>query len=216
MQASPFPHPWSSCSSFYRTKLLRFPDKQLTSLAGSFGYVSPEVIKDTGHRNPMDIRWTGYHHSQTDYKFISLSAQPSSPMFPSAVAPLPFLWQHHNPHLAKLRSQNRVCRTGALFPIEIKPNPLFDVSLPLIRSIVVPRRLYATLGLPLPTHHPSLISPPLSDKIGVLEQSGLCLDWRQATNRSTSIAASASRLSTQSSGRWNDLDPNLHIVTQAP
>ena len=99
--------------------------------------------------------------------------------FPSAVAPLPFPWQNHNSHLAKVRSQNRVCRTGALFPIEIKPNPLSDVSLPLVRSIVVPRRLYATLGLPLPTRHPTLISPPLSDKIGALEQSGLCLDWRQ-------------------------------------
>jgi len=40
---------------FSQRKLLRFPDKQLTSLAGSFGYVSPEVIKITGHGNPVDI-----------------------------------------------------------------------------------------------------------------------------------------------------------------
>jgi len=44
---------------FSRRKLLRFPDKQLTSLAGSFIYVSPEVIKITGHGNPVDIWWTG-------------------------------------------------------------------------------------------------------------------------------------------------------------
>ena len=56
-----------------------------------------------------------------------------------------------------------------------------------------------------PTCHPTLISPPLSDKIGVLEQSGLFLTGVRATNRLTSFAASASRLSTQSR---NDLDGN--------
>ena len=40
---------------FLQRKLLRFPDKQLTSLASSFGYVSPEVIKIMGHGNPVDI-----------------------------------------------------------------------------------------------------------------------------------------------------------------
>jgi len=58
---------------FSQRKLLRFPDKQLTSLAGSFGYVSPEVIKITGH---VDIWWTGITtlrmHRRTTSSFLSL------------------------------------------------------------------------------------------------------------------------------------------------
>ena len=74
---SPFPHPWSSCSSFYSEKLLRFPDKQLTSFAGSFGYVSPEVIKNTGHGNPVDIWWTGIITlRRTTSSFLSLHSVP--------------------------------------------------------------------------------------------------------------------------------------------
>jgi len=88
----------------FSAQLLHFSDEQLTSLTGSFGYVTREVIKNTGHGKPVDIWSTG---------------------------------------------------TGTPYPIEIKPNPLLDISPLSIRSIVLPRRLYATLGLiPPPTRHP--------------------------------------------------------------
>ena len=61
---------------FSQRKLLRFPDKQLTSLASSFGYVFPEVIKNMGHGNPVDIWWTGITtlrmHRRTTSSFLSL------------------------------------------------------------------------------------------------------------------------------------------------
>ena len=47
------------CSYFHRNKLLHFPNEKLTTLADSFSYVIPEVIKNTGHRNPVDIWLTG-------------------------------------------------------------------------------------------------------------------------------------------------------------
>ncbi|KAL9709429.1 Calmodulin-dependent protein kinase cmk2 [Leucoagaricus gongylophorus] len=40
-------------------KHLDSPDEQLTSLAGSFGYVAPEVLKNLGHGKPVDIWSTG-------------------------------------------------------------------------------------------------------------------------------------------------------------
>ena len=130
----------------------------------SFGYVSPEVIKSTGHGNPVDIWWTGITtlrmHRRTTSSFPSLHSHHHLGV-PLCGCPPPLSWQHHRPRLAKLRSQNRVCRTGALFPIEIKPNPLSGVSPLLIRSTVVPRRLYATLGLPPPTPSHVDLSPTL-------------------------------------------------------
>ncbi|KXN92679.1 Calcium/calmodulin-dependent protein kinase [Leucoagaricus sp. SymC.cos] len=40
-------------------KHLESPEVQLTSLAGSFGYVAPEVLKKLGHGKPVDIWSTG-------------------------------------------------------------------------------------------------------------------------------------------------------------
>jgi len=40
---------------FHIAKLPHSPNEQLTSPAGSHGYVAPEVLKNTGHGNPVDI-----------------------------------------------------------------------------------------------------------------------------------------------------------------
>ena len=41
----------------FRAKHLHSPDEQLHSLAGSFGYVAPEVLKKEGHGKAVD-RWS--------------------------------------------------------------------------------------------------------------------------------------------------------------
>lgn len=45
-----------SCSA----KHLDFPEEQLHNVAGSFGYVAPEVLSEKGHGRPVDIWSTGY------------------------------------------------------------------------------------------------------------------------------------------------------------
>lgn len=39
----------------HSAKHLHTPDEQLHSLAGSFGYVAPEVLLKQGHGKPVDI-----------------------------------------------------------------------------------------------------------------------------------------------------------------
>ena len=41
-------------------KHLDQPDEQLTSLAGSFGYVAPEVLNKSGHGKAVDMWSTGF------------------------------------------------------------------------------------------------------------------------------------------------------------
>lgn len=41
-------------------KHLHSPDEQLHTLAGSFGYVAPEVLNKTGHGKAVDMWSTGY------------------------------------------------------------------------------------------------------------------------------------------------------------
>jgi serine/threonine protein kinase len=44
---------------FLSAKHLHSPDEQLHSLAGSFGYVAPEVLNKVGHGKAVDIWSTG-------------------------------------------------------------------------------------------------------------------------------------------------------------
>ena len=44
----------------FSAKHLHSSDEQLHSLAGSFGYVAPEVLLKEGHGKPVDIWSTGY------------------------------------------------------------------------------------------------------------------------------------------------------------
>ncbi|KIJ28869.1 hypothetical protein M422DRAFT_37157 [Sphaerobolus stellatus SS14] len=46
-------------ADFGIAKHLDSPDEQLHSLAGSFGYVAPEVLNKTGHGKPVDVWSTG-------------------------------------------------------------------------------------------------------------------------------------------------------------
>lgn len=45
---------------FSSAKHLHTPEEQLHSLAGSFGYVAPEVLLKQGHGKPVDIWAIGY------------------------------------------------------------------------------------------------------------------------------------------------------------
>jgi serine/threonine protein kinase len=48
-----------SRGSIDSAKHLHSPGEQLHSLAGSFGYVAPEVLNKTGHSKAVDIWSTG-------------------------------------------------------------------------------------------------------------------------------------------------------------
>ena len=49
----------SASDTNFRAKHLHSPDEQLHSLAGSFGYVAPEVLKKEGHGKAVDMWSTG-------------------------------------------------------------------------------------------------------------------------------------------------------------
>jgi len=90
------PHPFLTLDPplfiFHRAKLSHSPDKQLTSFADSFGYVAPEVIKNTSHREShrrLVDRYDRFHMpTQIEHKLIILSAQTSSPTLSSVATPL--------------------------------------------------------------------------------------------------------------------------------
>jgi serine/threonine protein kinase len=71
-------------------KHLHPPDEQLHSLAGSIGYVAPEVLNKEGHGKPADIWATGFvlvfHHEgytrKNGYYFSSMRS--TNAILPSA------------------------------------------------------------------------------------------------------------------------------------
>ena len=111
---------------FDRAKLLHSPDEQLTSLAGSFGYVACEVIKNTGRGHLIltslhaHLICISHHHLRSPLWLSSFSSS-----------------QHDRPGPAIYRCQNWISESVLL----IKPDPLSDVIVPQLR------RLYAILGL---------------------------------------------------------------------
>ena len=115
------------------------------------------------------------------------------------------------------KSTLRVC-TG--IPFLIMPSPLSDVSPPSIHSIVPPsRRLSPALGLsPSPWRHSHAVNlfPTLRQNWSPRAQWHSALTVIRAGNSSSYCATSASRLNTQSSAGWCDLDPNPRVITQAP
>ena len=86
-------HPWLAlCSSFLREKLLYSPNEKLVSLASSFGYVAPKVIKNTGHENPVDIWLMGMIvstriHKQNTSSCLSLCILVITYVLPCGYAP---------------------------------------------------------------------------------------------------------------------------------
>ena len=109
------PHPFPTLHPpfliFHRAKLPHSPEKQLTSFADSFGYVDPEVIKNTGpresHRSLVD-RYDHFHTpTQTGHKLIILSAQTSLLTLSSVATPFSCR-QHHCPCPAQCQPQNWV------------------------------------------------------------------------------------------------------------
>lgn len=51
--------PWFVAHLLHSAKHLHSPDEQLHSLAGSFGYVAPEVLNNSGHGKAVDMWSTG-------------------------------------------------------------------------------------------------------------------------------------------------------------
>ena len=101
-------------------------------------------------------------------------------------------------------------RTG--IPFLIMPSPLSDVSPPSIHSILPPfRRLSPALGLPpSPWRHFHAVNffPTLRHNWSPRARWHSVLTVIRAGNSFNYFAASTSRLSTQSSEGWYDLDPN--------
>ena len=174
--------------------ILRSPNEQLTSLASSFGYVAPEVLKKhrlQKTRGHLVHRYDCFHtHTQMKQKFTALSAQPSSPMFSSAATPL-FVPMCHHPHPAKRPSQNQI--SESILEPGFKPNPFSDVSWPSIHSIVpTPSTLYTTLGLPppRPMRHPMSISLHPQTKLDSRAKWHGALTGITAANRSSAVEGS--------------------------
>ena len=72
-----------------KKKILRSLNKQLTSLAGSFGYVFPGVVKKYRPRKSGARVWSLPHAYTNEIQgHCSLSAQPSPPTFASAAISL--------------------------------------------------------------------------------------------------------------------------------
>ena len=168
------------CSSFHSTKLLHSPDEQLSSLislAGSFGYIAPEVIKNTGKEKPVDIWSTGmiastHIHKQNAGSLLSFSAQPLSPTFPSTATPLS-VPTTPRPLPSKILIPKLNFRVRTRISFLMKPSPLSDVSPPSIYSIVVPRGSMWPLVTPIPPSPPLPLHVDLSlDVITGVEQSG--------------------------------------------
>jgi len=153
---------------FSQNKTPPSPDKKLTFLTGSFDYIVPKVIKNTGYGKPVDIWWTSMIEC-IDARMTSWLLSLCTTIITCALlcgylpsrADNVITFAQQN---ADFRSNFRV-GTKTLFLT--KPNPLSDVSPLPIRSIALPpMRLYETLGLllppPPPTHHPTSISPSSS------------------------------------------------------
>jgi len=191
MQASHFPT-LDHLAHLFTAKLLRFLDEKLTSPLALSATSPPKSSKTRATENLQIFRgqvWSLSHTYTNEIQdHFSLSAQPSS-MFPSAAyPPLPLSWQHYSPRLAKPWSQNRVLEVC----FRSRSSRIID-----------------------PLHRP----PQEARFNPTLRQ-----NWMPRTKRTVlwlasgfiSFAASASRLSTQSSRGWNDLDPNSRVVTQVP
>jgi len=112
---------WHALLIFHSAKCLDSPDEQLTSLAGTIGYVALEVLKNTGHRTP--VIWATCIPCFSALAIITYMSLFSYPPF-VRTAPPPSLTPKSNSR----------ARTGTRFPI--KPNPSSGVSPLLIRSTV--------------------------------------------------------------------------------
>lgn len=82
----------------YRAKHLHTPDEQLHSLAGSFGYVAPEVLNKGGHGKAVDIWSTGsVTMASSDLSSLIFGAQNHHIRPSLRVLPLP-LRRRQDPH----------------------------------------------------------------------------------------------------------------------
>jgi len=94
-----------------------------------------------------------------------------------------------------------------------KPSLLSDVSPPSIHP--TPSMLYATLGSPPPRpmcHPTSFLSPTLRQKWSPRAKWHRALTGITAASRLSYFAVAVSRLSTQSSGGWDDVDQNPPVT----
>jgi len=153
----------------------------LSPLTGFFVYVAPEVIKNTGHGKPMDIWLTSMITSTRIHKrkagsLLSLSVQPLSRTFSSAVTPL-FVPTTPRPLPSKMLIPKLNFRVCTWIWFLVKPSPLSDVSPSSIYSIVLPRGfmwpwLTPTSTITTTTDSPLHTDLSLDVTTGVLERSG--------------------------------------------
>ena len=105
MQARPFPHPWSSWSSFHKAKFFCFPDEQLTSSPALLATSLPQSSETLATENPSTSDWQVWSppHAYTNKSqaHCSPSAQRSSSTFylPSRVDNVIFSQQNADPKI---------------------------------------------------------------------------------------------------------------------
>ena len=143
--------------------------------------------------------------------YFFLSVQPSPPTFASAAISL-FVPTTPLPS-PSMPTPNWISESV----LEIKPSRSSDVLPPSIYSIVpTSLTLYTTLGPPLPQRpirHPTSILPPiLRQKWSPRAKLHRALTGITSANRFNYFGVTASRSSTQSSGGWDDVDPNPPVT----
>ena len=106
MQASPFPHPWSSCSSFHRPQL----SQQVTHFPRQLSWLSlPKSSKLRKTRGHLVHRYDRFHtHIWTKHKLIALSLHNHHRLHSPLWLPPFSCWQHDHPRPAKCRLQNPI------------------------------------------------------------------------------------------------------------
>lgn len=134
---------WFLTRTPHSAKHLHSSEEKLTSLAGSFGYVAPEVLNNKGHGKPVDLWSIGYaRHLASPDAPAKISHRQYHHLRPSLrLLPLP-LRRHERARTPNDRSQNHL------------PRPLLEQRL---------RRRYASL--PFPCALPYLTPPPNSERL---------------------------------------------------
>ena len=199
-------------------KLLHSPGEQLTSLTGSFGYVAPEVIKNTGHGKPVDIWSTGnlasirprkrirliislhsHHHLRPTLWIPPFRADNTTALTQQTADPkVEFQSPYWNPVSEQAKSFIRCLAT-----VHLLHRPTAQEALPWLTPILI--------TADMPSH--ADLSPTLRQNWSPRAKWHSALTGIRAANRFSYFAAAASRSSTQSSGGWDDVvDPNPPVT----
>ena len=122
---------------FSQSKILLLSRRATHLLAGSFGYVSPAVIRNTGHGKSLNIWLTGMIATTRIYEQITSSLLSLCTAIIVYVLPPFSCWQRHHLLPTECRPQNRISKC-VLGPCFLPSQVLYPTSPLSIYSTVLP------------------------------------------------------------------------------